>query len=786
MGLRYELIVDDNGTPKLKQFSGALRQTAQESKFAGEAMEAARKVMEPLIAMFAVEKVFEFTKGLVEAGGEALKFGEKVGMTVEQVTGLQYAAKQSEVSTEDLQNSLVRFGKNAATAADGSGKANASFKAMGIAVTDAAGHMLPTEDLLKKVADRFHNMPDGADKARIAMDLFGKSGASMIPMLNQGSAAIDAMEKKGAALSGMTTESAEAFKTFSLAIDDAGSAIKGIAAYLLSGLAPALKEIGARLHLISDEISEQLEHAHQMQKLAEDNERAELRLQLVQVARLQTAQKLGQTLTSQQEEFLSRTGKEIAKENEKLGLSTREIELETLKAQLGAKERVNRENGAALDLTAIKARIKALQDEIALENRPKVALTHEDKEKKKSDDSAQKALEQAQQQIEGLVSQTLNAEVRLQREYEAKCAEIEKFDDGHYLRMKEQLDIWYTFKQKSLEASQTKELQQQAQQENDKLQASMASAAKEAAARLETYNKFYADQEQQEKHAAIVQAQSFRASGVDAIAVAKWREEQIVAIEDKYAVQRAQKEEAARKATFEATQKQLAQIASAISLGENIVSNLSRLDEQRTNEKYENEKAQIASTFDAKIAAAQGNTALQASLKQQEANQEKTIETQKAQAIAAVHKKYALEQKALSLAQATISGAEAIMKVMATTPPPFDIPLLALTAAATATQLALISQQHFATGGIVGGGMQSIVVNESGQEAVINHQGLRNIGSDVVAAINAGKPRQQVAQMMGSGASSTTHYNISISGVVGSRFIQDELMPALKKHARKH
>ena len=784
MGLRYEIIVDDNGSAKLKQFSGSVREVGKESKIASELMDGAKEMLGAFIAAFAVEKLFEFGKSLVESGSEALKFGEKVGLTVEQVSGLQYAAKQSEVSTEDLQNSLVRFGKNAATAADGSGKANASFKAMGIAVTDAAGHMLPTEDLLKRVADKFHNMPDGADKARIAIDLFGKAGASMIPMLNQGSVAIEAMEQKGAALSGMTTESAEAMKAFSLAIDSSESALKGIAVSIIASVSPALKSMGEWLQKITDNISTNLEHARMMEQMAEQQERAELRLRLVQVARLETAQKLGQTLTSQQEEFLSRTEKEIAKENEKLGLSTQEIELETLKAQLGAKERVNRENGAALDLTAIKARIKALQDEISLENRPKVALTHEDKEKKKSDDTAQKILEQAQQQIEGLVSQTLNAEAQLQCEYEAKCAEIEKFDDGHYARMKEQLDIWYTFKQKSLEASQTKELQQQAQQENERQQASMASAAKEAAARLETYNKFYADQEQQEKHAAIVQAQSFRASGVDAIDVARWREEQIAAIEDKYAHQRAQKEEAARKASFEATQKQLSQIASAISLGENIVSNLSRLDEQRTNEKYENEKAQIASTFDAKIAAAQGNTALQTSLKQQEANQEKTIETQKAQAIAAVHKKYALEQKALSLAQATISGAEAIMKVMATTPPPFDIPLLALTAAATATQLALISQQHFATGGIVGGGMQSIVVNEAGQEAVINHQGLRNIGSDVVAAINAGKPRQQVAQMMG--ASSTTHYNISISGVVGSRFIQDELMPALKKHARKH
>ena len=40
--------------------------------------------------------------------------------------------------------------------------------------------------VMMQVADAFKKMPDGAEKAGLAMKLFGKSGADLIPLLNEG------------------------------------------------------------------------------------------------------------------------------------------------------------------------------------------------------------------------------------------------------------------------------------------------------------------------------------------------------------------------------------------------------------------------------------------------------------------------------------------------------------------------------------------------------------------------------------------------------------------------
>ena len=65
-----------------------------------------------------------------------------------------------------------------------------SFNALGLSVRDSEGNLKSNEQVLGEIADRFADMADGATKAALAMEIFGRSGASMINMLNGGSAAI--------------------------------------------------------------------------------------------------------------------------------------------------------------------------------------------------------------------------------------------------------------------------------------------------------------------------------------------------------------------------------------------------------------------------------------------------------------------------------------------------------------------------------------------------------------------------------------------------------------------
>ena len=65
-----------------------------------------------------------------------------------------------------------------------------SYKALGISVRDSDGNLKSSETVLGEIADRFADLPDGATKAAISMEIFGRSGASLINLLNGGSAAL--------------------------------------------------------------------------------------------------------------------------------------------------------------------------------------------------------------------------------------------------------------------------------------------------------------------------------------------------------------------------------------------------------------------------------------------------------------------------------------------------------------------------------------------------------------------------------------------------------------------
>lgn len=65
---------------------------------------------------------------------------------------------------------------------------------MGIKVQDANGNLKSSDQLLKEVAGKFAGYQDGAAKAALAQELFGRSGAELMPLLNAGAEGISAIQ----------------------------------------------------------------------------------------------------------------------------------------------------------------------------------------------------------------------------------------------------------------------------------------------------------------------------------------------------------------------------------------------------------------------------------------------------------------------------------------------------------------------------------------------------------------------------------------------------------------
>lgn len=167
------------------------------------------------------------------------KAAQKIGTTTESLSSLEYAAKLADVSVEQLQTSLARLARGLEEAKTGSGEAAKAFARLKIdprAFTDPA-------DAMKAIADRFASMPDGVTKTAIAMQLFGKSGADLIPLLNSGASGIAELEAEARRL-GVTfsTEAGRAAEEFNDNITRLQTRMRGFIVETLSPLIPMLVE----------------------------------------------------------------------------------------------------------------------------------------------------------------------------------------------------------------------------------------------------------------------------------------------------------------------------------------------------------------------------------------------------------------------------------------------------------------------------------------------------------------------------------------------------------------
>lgn len=147
-------------------------------------------------------------RNVIATADETEKAAQKLGLTGEALTSLRHAADLSGVSAEQLSQGITRLNK---AAAGGS----TALDVMGVSARDANGALKSSDAILKEVAGKFASYADGAAKSALAQELFGRSGAELIPLLNAGADGINAMQQEaadlGLVLDQQTRKAAEAF-----------------------------------------------------------------------------------------------------------------------------------------------------------------------------------------------------------------------------------------------------------------------------------------------------------------------------------------------------------------------------------------------------------------------------------------------------------------------------------------------------------------------------------------------------------------------------------------------
>ena len=115
------------------------------------------------------------------------KTASKLGIEVEFLQNMRFAAEQTGVKVEALDMGLQRFIRRAAEAASGTGEAKRAFQQLGIELKDSNGNLRDVESILNDVADGIMNTSDSAEQVRLAFKFFDSEGVSLVNTLKNGS-----------------------------------------------------------------------------------------------------------------------------------------------------------------------------------------------------------------------------------------------------------------------------------------------------------------------------------------------------------------------------------------------------------------------------------------------------------------------------------------------------------------------------------------------------------------------------------------------------------------------
>lgn len=144
------------------------------------------------IAAFGTKSIQTFVK----TAGTAVQLRRAMGGTTEGASEWAGAAQLAGLNAESFSKSLGLLSRKLVTANDGGAKAAEMTEKLGTSFVTADGGIRPLGEILPGVADKFKAMADGPEETALALQLFGRAGAQMLPMLNRGSAGIDELRAK--------------------------------------------------------------------------------------------------------------------------------------------------------------------------------------------------------------------------------------------------------------------------------------------------------------------------------------------------------------------------------------------------------------------------------------------------------------------------------------------------------------------------------------------------------------------------------------------------------------
>lgn len=173
------------------------------------------------------------------------KMSQKIGISRQAYQELDFICSQSGTSVDTLKMGVKTLTAAMDGAASGTKSNVEQFQKLGVSVVDSNGKLRSQEDVMWDVFSALQKMDNQTEKARLATELFGKSGSELMPMLNGASGSIESMKQQAHDLGlVLSDEAIDAGVAYTDKMDQLKRSFAAVATKVGTSVLPLLTQLG--------------------------------------------------------------------------------------------------------------------------------------------------------------------------------------------------------------------------------------------------------------------------------------------------------------------------------------------------------------------------------------------------------------------------------------------------------------------------------------------------------------------------------------------------------------
>ena len=182
------------------------------------------------------------TKDFIETGDELDKMSKRLGISVESLSELKFAAEQSGASLDDIEKGTKKLASTVFDANNGIKASSDAFEALGLNAAMLQDQS-PEQQFLA-VTEALAGVESASTRAALAQDVFGRAGTTLLPLVAEGAAGLAALRQQAIDLGNtFTTDAAAKAAEFADTLNELKQTIGGLGKDIAEKIVPILTDL---------------------------------------------------------------------------------------------------------------------------------------------------------------------------------------------------------------------------------------------------------------------------------------------------------------------------------------------------------------------------------------------------------------------------------------------------------------------------------------------------------------------------------------------------------------